>query len=535
MTRATIRAGGRVAAREQPRAHPRHSLRQNALAMVIGQTITWTLTAITLALLPRYLGPAYMGALGISLSFSGLGTTVAGVGMATLVTREIARDRAAGRELLATATWLHLGFGFVAALVSIAIGLALGYAPMTQWAIAANGIAIPFNLLTLLGFAALQGAEVMRYQALYDALNKLLFLAGTALVIAFDLGFGAYLGLSILSAVFVALPAMILMRRVLPFRPFSFSPAKARHLIVASLPFSTASIFVIVYLAVDTLLLSLLSGETAVGIYTAPSRIFGTLLFAPTIVTTVVFPRMAASSRAAPDQLRKLASTTLQLVIGVTLPVTILTLGVGDEGLVWLVGHGFADSGPVVLVLALSLVPTSVNMVAHRILIAVDRQRVWTIVIMAALAVKVALGLALIPLFARWFGNAALGAATSLLAVEAAMMLAAAYFMPRGILDRAACRLYSRLAGAAIIAGAAMFATRPLGFIVIGAAGALAYAAVALLLHAYDVRRLLSGVRWASGREALPALPSIPAAVVPLVFAPQRLKGIRPAGTRRAG
>lgn len=40
-----------------PRAEPkRHSFRANALALAVGQGSTWLITAVTLALMPRYLG-----------------------------------------------------------------------------------------------------------------------------------------------------------------------------------------------------------------------------------------------------------------------------------------------------------------------------------------------------------------------------------------------------------------------------------------------------------------------------------------------
>ena len=505
--------------------------------MFAGQTITWTLTALTLALLPRYLGPGHMGALGISLSFSNLASTAAGLGMATLITKDVARDHEAAERMLGTAVWLHVILGLAAAGASVAVGQALGYASMTQWAILVNCGIVPLNLLTLLGFAALQGAEVMRYQAVWDATNKLLFLIGTAAIIALDLGFGAYLVLSVGSAILVTVPAMRLMHRVLPFRPWTFSLSQARYLILASLPFSTANVFVVVYLAVDTLLLSLLSGETAVGIYTAPSRIFGTLLFAPTIVTMVVFPRMAASFHDGPTQIARLARATLALVIGITLPVAVMTVGVGDEGLVWLIGRGFSDSGPVVVLLALGLVPTSVNMVAHRILIAVDRQRIWTIVILVALGAKVALGIILIPLFDRLFDSAALGAAASLLAVEGGMMLVAFYYMPRGIMDRATYGLYARLSAGALFATAAMLLTRDHGFIITGVAGTFGYAAMVFLLHAYTPSQVLDGARWLAGRGA-PAPAGVPGAELgmppapsaePMLYSAARLKGIKSA------
>lgn len=514
----------------------RHSLRANAVAVFAGQLSTWALTAVTLAILPRYLGPEQMGQLGVGLTFGNLGATAAGLGIQTLITRDIARNREAGAALLPTAFWLSILMGSLAGVGAMLIAGFLGYGPGTRAAIAMNALTIPFNLVTLVGFSALQGIEVMRFQAVYDAGNKLVFLAGTALIIALDLGFNAYLVLSAISAVAVAVPAFVLPRRYLPFRLLSFSFARARYLVVKGLPFSTVNLFLIVYLAADVFLLSVLAGDEAVGIYTAPQRIFGTLLFAPTIVTTVVFPRMAAASHETPGEVRRLARVSLELVVGVTLPVAVLTVGAGDAGLVWLIGHGFEASGPVVVVLALALLPTSINMVAHRVLIAVDRQHAWTVVMTAGLVAKVALCLALIPLFDRAFGSPALGAAAGLAVVESGMMLAGFVLMPKGYFNRSSLALLGKLTLGAVIALEVMYFAHPLGFVATGAAGALAYAAVVLFLGAHrpaDFRAAFGQVRHrsrdTSPETIVPSVADAPRSVDPVLFAHSRFKGTRTA------
>lgn len=515
----------------------RHSLRQNAVAMFLGQGITWGLTAVTLALLPRYLGPAQMGAMGVGMSFTSLAGTVAGLGMATLITREVARDRETGRDLLATALWLHIGFGVASAIAAIAVGLLLDYGTMTRVAIIAQCSTVPMNLMILLGFGALQGVEVMRHQAIWDAANKVFSLVAIGVIIALDLGFYALMGLSVLSAGLTAVPGVVLMHRYLPFRVASFSWPKARYLVVESIPFCAINIFVVVYLAIDVLLLSVLADETAVGIYTAPSRIFGTLLFAPTIVTTVVFPRMAASWRTAPEGLQRLSRKTMQLVVGLTLPVAVIALCTSGPLLVALIGDGFDNSGPVIAVLALSLVPTSLNMVTHRILTAADRQRVWTVVMLGGLAAKLGLDFALIPLADHLWSNPALGAAIGLVIVESAMVAIGVFYLPKGVFDRREAWLYGRLGIAALVAVAVALAARPLGVIPAGALGSLGYAATVAALRVYTVASARTAIAWGLGRnEGTPAhvpvtvpFPAVSPAYEVLLHDPGRLKAVRPA------
>ena len=54
------------------------------------------------------------------------------------------------------------------------------------------------------------------------------------------------------------------------------------------------SVFWTLYTSVDVVLLSKLCDSDTVGVYTTPSRIFGTLLVIPVTITTVLFPRLSA-------------------------------------------------------------------------------------------------------------------------------------------------------------------------------------------------------------------------------------------------
>ncbi|MCC7362926.1 MAG: flippase [Dehalococcoidia bacterium] len=525
----------------RPAAAPRHSLRQNALAMVLGQGTTWVLTAVTLALLPRYLGPEAMGRYAIGISYADIAATVAGLGMATLVTREVARDPARGAAMLGTALWLNVLLGVTAGAVSAGVGLALGYERATQLVIVAMAFTVPFNLVSLLAFGALQGAEVMRYQAVFDAAGKLALLVATAVIIVFDLGLTAYIGVWVVMSVLWGLPGLFIVRKYVPYDPFAVSLRMARELVIESIPFCSASVFLVFYLAVDVMLLSVLADEGAVGIYGPASRIFGTLLFAPTIIMTIMFPRLSAVAHNAPGRFGELAVTTLKVVGGITIPVAVLAAGLSAPMLRILLGGEFDDTHAVMAVLAFALVPTSLNMIAHRVLVAVDRQRAWTYVMGAGFVAKVALDFALIQLAEAWWGNAALGAAMGLLLVEGGMTVVGIALLPQGIAGPQLAWHGVRLVAAGAVAFLAILVAEPAGFVVAGAAGVAAYVLTAFGLAVYTPRETVAAVAWLRGRggaeaaedalEVPPAPLFAPAEGPVLLYAPGRLKAVRPART----
>src|SRR5262245_38360387 len=70
-----------------------HSFRQNTVAVFGGQVLTWLLTAVTFTLVPRYLGAENMGVFALAATFSTLATAIGGMGMGTVITRDVARSR----------------------------------------------------------------------------------------------------------------------------------------------------------------------------------------------------------------------------------------------------------------------------------------------------------------------------------------------------------------------------------------------------------------------------------------------------------
>ena len=110
----------------------------------------------------------------------------------------------------------------------------------------------------------------------------------------------------------------------------------------------------------------------------------------------------------------------------------------------------------------------------HIALIAADRQMVWAGVMSLGLVVKIGLSLLLIPLFAGWLDNAALGAAVSLLAIEGALTLGAVWLLPQGLLDRHLAVFFGKVVGAAAVAVLVAVACMPIGALVAAIAGGTA-------------------------------------------------------------
>lgn len=475
----------------------RDSIARNALFVFGGQLVTWTLTATSLAIVPRYLGAHDVGIVNIGATFGGLVAGLAGLGMGTVITRDIARDRSSAGATVATAAWLNLGLGTVGAVGAIVLALSLGYSGLILGAIVLSCVAVPLGMFGSVLGAAWQGLEVMRWNAFFDIATKSLLLVGLIFVVSLGLGIVQFIWVSLVVSVATFIGQLAISLVVFRFSLNRFSKALAIYLIKASMPFFLVGIFWMMYTSVDVLLLSQMSGPSSVGIYSTPMRLFGTALFVPVTITTVIFPRLAAAHSSDSGQMAKLADRTLRFTATVSVIMAFGAAGLSDERVTALLGHSYAGTvGPVILALSVSIVPTTLSIVGSRMAIAANRQVAMSWIGAGALVAKIILGIALIPLFDTWFENPALGAATGLVLTEAGMTGFMLRFLPAGTLTRGSSPFYARVgisASAALVAYIlAHVATSPAAASIVACA---VFAASVITLRAYTVSEILAAAR----------------------------------------
>ncbi|MBO0685919.1 MAG: polysaccharide biosynthesis C-terminal domain-containing protein, partial [Candidatus Dormibacteraeota bacterium] len=219
-----------------------------------------------------------------------------------------------------------------------------------------------------------------------------------------------------------------------------------------------------------------------VGWYNVPTKLFSTLLVVPSILSVAFFPRLSRAFRAGVTGLTAEARPALEIVLILSLPVAVGTALVARQ-LIWvLYGAPFLPAAPVLSILALCLPPTYLNMMANQVLIAANRQIVWTKVMVAAAVFNPLLNLELIRAGQSLWGNGALGAALALLGTELGMAGAALVLMPR-VLNRGSWLRLLRAAAATAGMAATVWFVSHRGLAVQVGAGVLVFAALGALFR----------------------------------------------------
>jgi O-antigen/teichoic acid export membrane protein len=361
-------------------------------------------------------------------------------GMNTVLIKEVARSPARTPELLATALQLCCLFGvFGLGMLALYVHLA-GYSSEIVHVVYLIGIAGFISQLGEACRAMLQGLERMEYIALATIASKAFMAVVSIGLLIMGQGVVLVAAVAIGSALIYLLTQIVALHRLRRF-PLRGDESPRASLLKASVPYFAMAILLASYQQMDTVIISLLIDEVAVGWYGAADKLSGTFLFIPVLFLTAMFPSLSRmhteASQFLPWSMRK--SFHLLLVLGV--PIGLGVVVIADSLVLLLFGDGFAKSGPVLAVMGLAMIFTYQNILLGNFLISTDRQYGLTVLIGLAMLATIPLDIVLVPWCQKTLDNGALGGALSYVITEAGIFIGCLRLLPQGTFDREQARI----------------------------------------------------------------------------------------------
>jgi O-antigen/teichoic acid export membrane protein len=481
-------------------------LRRNLAALAGGQIITWSMTLVWTLVVPRALGPAGVGIIVTSWSVTGVFGIVLGLGTRNYLVRELVIRPASASRLIGAALVLRI---LLAPVFAVAI---LIYAQ-----VAANGyemrvalyLAAAATVLTLLAEpmqAGFQAIERMEYLALSDVINKSSQgLLGVALALIGLRSTGIVAAWAVTAGVVLILNAFWLRQRVRIPLQLNTNRTELLSVVRESIAYWAFGVFMMLYLWIDTVMLSLLTRSEVVGWYGVPTKLFQSLMFLPALMSTAWLPRLVAAHEDGGDALQREARKPLELLLVASLPLCAVTAATAAPVTHVLYGSAYNESVPVLVTLALCIPPMYVNIMLNQVLVAAKRQTAWTWVLAGATIFNPLVNLLLIPYTQHRYHNGAIGAGIALFLTELLIVAVGLVLFGRGLIARETVRRCVP----AVVCSAALWGVayllRPEGpVIALGAAGIvfLVLARVLHLLTADEIEALRGMATRVVGRRA---------------------------------
>jgi len=340
-------------------------------------------TAIRIALgfaftlyIGRTLGASWLGKLAILLAFLNIFQILAAFGIPSLVTREVARDRADTTRYFYSALLAQGALGLLASVLMILTSLILSYPPdTTQMLIAASPSVLLFAVAAA-AHAILNAYERMEYEAIIEAVSSALQMIA---LVSIPLEKTGVVGLSAIKVggmvVNAALYLFFLSRLGVVGRPvFNLSSAwrLVRHATdLVLLALSDSFLF-----RIDILALSKILDEASVGIYNAAQQLIKIVALLAMAYGEAIYPTMSRLHHSAPRFFLAAIRKSLQYGILLILPLALGTTLLARPLIVLLYGAtGYEASVLILRILAWYMPVQFAYVVYSKALIASYQQR----------------------------------------------------------------------------------------------------------------------------------------------------------------
>ena len=239
----------------------------------------------------RYLGPEKFGIINYSLALVGLFVALAGLGLDSIVVRDIVKSPSEKKIVLGTAFILKVVSSISSFLLCVIVVYFLK-----------NDFLIRISVIIIAAGMVFQSLDTIRFWFESQIKSKyvvvaqnLAFLIFACIKVVFLVNKAPFIFFvwAILGEMIIASFGLLVCYQVMGGNVFSwkFKFSVARKLLVDSWPLMLTVFAGFIYMRIDQIMLAQILGEHSVGIYSAAVKLTEIWYFIPTIVATSLYPR----------------------------------------------------------------------------------------------------------------------------------------------------------------------------------------------------------------------------------------------------
>lgn len=301
----------------------------NTSWLFIGRLINIIVGFLATTYVIRTLGPESYGTLSYIISFAGLGSVIANLGIDQIVTRDIIIEKKARGEMLGTAFVLKVCGAIVALTTIVIASIGAGNTPYITLLIAFLSSSFIFSAFNIINIV-FQADVRSKYPTIVSLFVVFILALLKIAAIYAGLPLSALVGVFFLESVLYALGFVYIYCREYGYSAyqFSFNRTRAVRVLKESWPLILSSAFVAVYARIDQIMLGTIIDQKAVGFYDAAVRIAELWYFLPGIITASLFPALVNAhthdAHAYSIRISRLYSLLFWLAFGITVTIILL-------------------------------------------------------------------------------------------------------------------------------------------------------------------------------------------------------------------
>ena len=401
------------------------TLAKNTTVLLVANIISYLLGLFTTLYTARYLGVEGFGVLSLALSLTGIFGVFTDLGLTTLTTREVSRNKSLANKYIGNTAvikiiYSFLTFGLIALVVYI-----IGYPQEVKTIVYLITLSVILAAFTGIFNSIFQAFQKMEYMSLNIILNAILMITGILIVIHFGLGIIA------LSSVYLISSAIVLVVTLIIYSWKFFIPKMGIDLkfwkptIKEASFFGVSNILVVIYFYIDSLILSLMVGYSAVGIYNASYKLIIVLLVIPGIFMTSIFPLMSQHFESSKNLLKIEYEKSVKYLFAIAVFIFVYGFIFSDKIILIIYGTAYIPSIAALQTLIFVIPIIFITNLFGNLLGAINRQRILIIITGVSALFNVVLNYILIPKFSY------IGASVATVVTEGLVFLLMFYYISK--------------------------------------------------------------------------------------------------------
>lgn len=371
---------------------------KNTSFMTIASVFQKVIAFAYFTLIARELGAAGTGKYFFALSFTTIFVVFVDMGLTNVFIREAAKAKQKLGEYLSTILSMKIVLGVLSYLAVLVVINLLGYEAETRHLVYLSGVTMLFDSLHLTLYGSLRALGELKYEAISIVGSQLLTLIlGTFflfsgfplifLILAFTIS-------SIANVLFVV--SVLLVKYRISLRPV-YNKTTSKYLFGIAVPFALAAIFARVYAFIDSILLSKMIGDAAVGFYSIPYKITYAFQFIPLALIAALYPKFSEYFAHDKKKLAYVFERGVKYLLLIAMPITVGIGVLSEDIILFLYTEEYLSSILPLQILIVGLLFSYLSFPIGAFLNACDRQKAQTTIVGIVMLVNIAMNLVLIP------------------------------------------------------------------------------------------------------------------------------------------
>ena len=347
----------------------------------------------------RYLGVNDYGILSFAISFTvllGMGTDI---GMSTFATREISKDRSKTHKFINNVLPFKIILSIALFIVTALILILLGYNKLTiEVALIISIETIFICMIKFIG-GVFQAYENQKINSIGEMIAAILLLIFTFIVIMFDWGLiGVALSYALAYLIFL-LHMIFNMNKSFGIPKFEWDFKFWKETAIKSIPFGLSIFFYTVYFSIDIVMIQMMAGDYATGLYNSAYKIVSVFAAFYVIYQYVIFPLMSKLYAENTDLLKLSFEQAFKYSLLILLPISIGVYFYSRYIINLIYSSQYALASPAMQILIWTVVFLFINGVATSLLNSIGKEVSVTKIYLVAAIFNIVLNYLTIPVW----------------------------------------------------------------------------------------------------------------------------------------